>query len=83
MIQLYFDLTQVYKRKERVQSRRIDLENRPLTKYFMNMHFDKKEQCAKENISLQKLIYDYVVYITFHHTSESDDDDDECGECIQ
>ena len=30
-----------------------------------------------------KLIYDYVVYITFHHTSESDDDDDECGECIQ
>ena len=49
----------------------------------MNMHFDKKEQCAQENISLQKLIYDYVVYITFHHTSESDDDDDECGECIQ
>ena len=49
----------------------------------MNMHLDKKEQCAQENISLQKLIYDYVVYITFHHTSESDDDDDECGECIQ
>ena len=56
LIQLYFDLTQVYRRKERVQSRRIDLENRPLTKYFMNMHFDKKEQCAKENIVLLEKI---------------------------
>ena len=48
LIQLYFDLTQVYRRKERVQGRRIDLENRPLTKYFMNMHFDKKNNVHRK-----------------------------------
>ena len=48
LIQLYFDLTQVYRRKQRVQCRRIDLENRPLTKYFMNMHFDKKNNVHRK-----------------------------------
>ena len=31
-----------------MQGRRIDLENRPLTKYFMNMHFDKKNNVHRK-----------------------------------